>query len=78
MWPYGVIGAGVVTAGVGLLFELSAAKLVRVVPQIDGKPAAGFVVGHVTSDPEMVEIAGPESSVRRAAAALTETLSVAG
>ncbi len=38
----------------------------------------GFVVGKVTSVPETVEIVGPESSVKRAAAALTEPLSVAG
>jgi|SRR5579862_3957522 len=76
--PFGVEIVQITPSTVALLFELSAAKMVRVVPQIDGKPAPGFVVGRVTSDPEMVEIAGPESSVHRAAAALTETVSVAG
>jgi YbbR domain-containing protein len=76
--PFGVEIVQITPSTVALLFELSASKLVRVVPQIDGKPAPGFVVGRVTSDPEMVEVAGPETAVRRAAAALTETLSLGG
>jgi YbbR domain-containing protein len=51
---------------------------VPVVPSIDGKPAAGFVVDKITSDPETVEIVGPESAVKRAVTALTESLSIAG
>ena len=76
--PFGVEIVQITPSTVALVFENSATKPVRVVPAYDGKPAPGFIVGKVTSLPETVEIVGPESSVKRAAAALTEPVSVAG
>lgn len=76
--PFGVEIAQITPPSVALVFESSAVKQVPVVPTIDGKPAPGFIVGKVTSDPANVEIVGPESAVKRAAAALTEPISVAG
>ena len=76
--PFGVEIVQITPSTVALVFENSASKLVRVVPAYDGKPAAGFMVGKVSSVPDSVEIVGPESAVKRAAAALTEPLSVAG
>jgi YbbR domain-containing protein len=76
--PFGVEIVQITPSTVALVFENSASKQVRVVPAYDGKPAAGFIVGKVTSMPEIVEIVGPESSVKRAAAALTEPISIAG
>jgi YbbR domain-containing protein len=76
--PFGVETVQITPSTIALMFENSAGKLVRVVPAYDGKPAPGFVVGKVASVPESVEIVGPESSVKRAAAALTEPISVAG
>ncbi|MEP7308307.1 MAG: CdaR family protein [Acidobacteriota bacterium] len=76
--PFGVEIVQITPSTVALVFEVSASKLVRVVPAYDGKPAPGFIVGKVTSVPETVEIVGPESAVKRAAAALTEPISVAG
>lgn len=76
--PFGVEVVQITPPTVALVFENSASKQVPVVPAIDGKPAPGFLVGTITSDPATVEIVGPESSVRRAAAALTEPVSVTG
>ena len=76
--PFGVEIVQITPSTVALMFENSATKPVRVVPAYDGRPAPGFIVGKVTSLPETVEIVGPESSVKRAAAALTEPISVAG
>jgi YbbR domain-containing protein len=76
--PFGVEIVQITPTTVALVFERSASKQVPVVPAIDGKPAPGFIVGKITSDPASVEIVGPESSVKRAAAALTENVSVAG
>ena len=76
--PFGVEIAQITPTTVAMVFEKSATKRVPIVPQIEGKPAPGFVVGRMTSDPETVEIIGPESAVKRAAAALTEPISVAG
>ncbi len=71
--PFGVEIVQITPSTVALVFETSTSKLVRVVPAYDGKPAAGFVVGKVSSVPETVEIVGPESSVKRAAAAPDRT-----
>jgi YbbR domain-containing protein len=76
--PFGVDVVQITPTTIALMFERSATKRVPVVPGIDGKPAPGFVIGKVTSDPDSVEIVGPETSVRRAAPALTEPISVAG
>jgi YbbR domain-containing protein len=45
---------------------------------VEGEPAAGYVVGAVTSDPPSVEVSGPASLVKEATEALTETVSIAG
>jgi YbbR domain-containing protein len=76
--PFGVEIVQITPTSVAMVFERSATKQVPVVPAIEGKPAPGFVVGKMTSDPPTVEIVGPESAVKRAAAALTEPVSVAG
>jgi YbbR domain-containing protein len=76
--PFGVEIVQITPSTIALVFENSASKPVRVVPSYDGRPAPGFVVGKVISVPETVDIIGPESSVKRAAAALTEPISVAG
>ena len=76
--PFGVEIVQITPTSVAMVFEKSASKQVPVVPAIEGKPAPGFVVGKMTSDPATVEIVGPESAVKRAAAALTEPVSVAG
>ena len=76
--PFGVEVVQVTPPTVTLVFENSASTHVPVEPAVEGKPAPGFVVGKVTSDPETVEIIGPESSIKRATEALTEPVSVAG
>ena len=76
--PFGVEVVQITPPTVALVFENSASKLVPVEAAVDGKPAPGFVVGKVTTDPDMVDIIGPDSSVKRASEALTEPVSVAG
>lgn len=76
--PFGVEIVQITPASVAMLFESSATKQVPIVPAVEGRPAPGFVIGKITSDPETVEIVGPESSVRRAAVAITEQFSVSG
>jgi YbbR domain-containing protein len=63
---------------VAVAFETAASRSVPIRPAIEGRPAAGYVVGRITSDPAQVEVIGPESAVRRVAEALTEPVSVAG
>ena len=76
--PFGVEIVQVTPPTILLDLEKSATKTVRVVPAIDGEPAPGFVTGKITADPQMVEILGPDSAVKRATEASTEPVSVAG
>jgi YbbR domain-containing protein len=76
--PFGVDVVQVTPTTVALAFEKTATRQVKVVPAVDGKPAPGYVVGKITTDPATVEVAGPESSISRATEALTEPILVKG
>jgi YbbR domain-containing protein len=75
--PFGVEVVQVTPPTVALSFETSVTREVPVVASIEGSPAPGYVVGKVTLSPDRVEIVGPESAVKRAREALTETVSIA-
>ena len=76
--PFGVEVVQVQPSALAMAFESSASRQVPVVPAVDGRPAAGYVVGPMTADPKTVEVIGPESAVRRVTEALTEPVSVSG
>ena len=76
--PFGVQVVQVSPATVGLTFEKSMTRQVRVVPKIDGSPAAGFVVGTITVQPLLVDVVGPSTAIERATEAVTSTISIAG
>ncbi len=76
--PYGVEVAQVVPGTIALEMEKSARRTLPVVPAIDGQPAPGFVLGRAVADPETVEVAGPESHLRRLTGATTEPIDVSG
>jgi YbbR domain-containing protein len=76
--PYGVEVAQVVPGTIALEMEKSAKRTVPVVPALDGQPAPGFVLGKATADPDTVEVAGPESRLRRLTGATTEPVDVSG
>lgn len=76
--PFGVEVVQVNPATIAMTFEVSASRQVPIVPEVDGKPAPGFIVGKATIDPPTVEVVGPESAVKRVTEAFTEPVSVAG
>jgi len=76
--PVGVDIVQVTPSAIAMVFEPSITRTVPVVPSVDGRPAPGFVVGTLTANPSNVEIAGPESAVKRATEALTEPVLIAG
>jgi YbbR domain-containing protein len=76
--PFGVHVLQVSPASVAMAFENTASKEVRVVPSVEGTPAPGFVVVKTTTDPQTVQVTGPESAVRNVTQATTEPVSVAG
>mgnify|MGYP003576795306 FL=1 len=74
--PYGVEIVQVGPSTLTMDFELSGIRPVPVEPNIDGRPAPGYEVTKITSDPATVEVAGPESALKRLQAAITEPVSV--
>lgn len=76
--PFGVEVVQVTPSAVAMAFESSSTREVPVVPTVDGRPAPGYVVGPMTSEPNTVEVIGPESAVRRASEVLTEPVPVSG
>ncbi len=76
--PFGVEVVQVAPSSVSIVFELSGTKVVPVVPEVEGEPAPGFVVGTVTADPATVEVVGPTSALERLTEAITEPITVTG
>jgi YbbR domain-containing protein len=76
--PFGVELVQVTPSAIAMAFEKAASRVLPVVPAIDGRPAPGYIVGAMTSDPASVEVVGPESAVKRATEAMTEPVSIAG
>ena len=74
--PYGINVVQVGPSTLTMEFETSGIRTVPVEPDIEGRPAAGFEVTQVTSDPRTVEVAGPESALKRLDAAVTEPVTV--
>ena len=74
--PYGIEIVQVGPSTLTMEFEMSAIRKVKVEPDINGRPAPGYEVTQVTSDPDMVEVAGPETALKILQAAITEPVSV--
>jgi hypothetical protein len=76
--PAGVNVLQATPSTLSLTFEASAVRTVPVVPDLDGDPARGFVVGRVTTDPATVEVVGPSSAVQKITEATTEPVDITG
>ncbi len=76
--PFGVEVVQVSPPTIAMVFEPSASRQVPVVPSLDGKPAPGYVVKNVITDPANVEVVGAQTAVSRATEAITEPVSISG
>jgi YbbR domain-containing protein len=77
--PYGVEVVQVTPSTIALALENSVTRQVPVTPSVEGAPAPGYVVvGKPVVMPDHVDIVGPETAVKRAVEAVTETVSLAG
>jgi len=76
--PFGVDVVQVNPSTVVMTFEPSAAKVVPVVPNVEGSPADGFLIGTVTAEPATVEVLGPVSVLKGLSEAITEPVTVTG
>lgn len=76
--PFGVEVVQVTPPTISLDFEYSGQKVVPVSPVVEGDPAAGFVVGRITSSPATVEVLGPMGRLETLREATTEPVRVDG
>jgi len=76
--PTGVKVLQVTPSTLSLTFEASASRTVPVIPDLDGDPTPGYVVGRVTTDPPTVEVVGPQSAVQKVTEATTEPVDITG
>jgi len=76
--PYGIDVAQVMPPSISLSLEKSVRRTVPIMPATDGDPAPGFVVGRISAEPATVQVVGPESHVRKVAAATTEPVEIDG
>ena len=74
--PYGLQIVQVGPSTVTMEFEMSGIRKVRVEPDLEGRPAAGYEIVDVKSEPDTVEVAGPDTALKRLQAAITEPASV--
>lgn len=76
--PYGLEVVQVGPSTLTMEFEMSGVRTVPVEPDVEGRPAPGYQVTKITCDPASVEIAGPETALKRLRAAVTEPVSIEG
>lgn len=76
--PFGVEVVQITPSTVSIGLESQAMKIVPVVPEIQGDPADGHVLGIVTVDPMSVQVFGPSGAIDELSTAMTEPVSVAG
>ena len=74
--PYGIEIVQVGPSTLTMEFEVSGIRRIKVEPDLNGRPAQGYEVTQVTSDPEEVEVAGPETALKLLQAAITEPVSI--
>jgi YbbR domain-containing protein len=76
--PFGIQVVQISPSMITLNFERTAQKLVPVRPRMVGRPAQGFEVAEIVSEPAEVRIAGPKSRVQEVESAFTEPVSLEG
>jgi len=76
--PFGVQIVKINPAILTLNFERTLLRVVPVRPRVLGRPAPGYEVAEIASEPAEVSVAGPKSRVQEVESAFTEPISVEG
>ena len=76
--PFGVKVVKISPAILTINLEQTLQKVVPVRPRLLGRPARGYEVGEIKSEPPQVRIAGPRSRVDEIESAFTEPISLDG
>ena len=74
--PFGVKVVRINPSALTLNLERTVQKVVPVRPRLIGRPAPGYEVAEVTSNPAEVRVVGPKSRVQEVEGAFTEPVSV--
>jgi len=74
--PFGVTVVKITPSIITLNLERTLQKVVPIHPRLLGRPAAGYEVAQLVSEPSDVRIAGPRSRVQEVESAFTEPISV--
>jgi YbbR domain-containing protein len=76
--PFGFRVVKITPSLLPLNLERTQHKTIPVRPRVIGRPAPGFEVAEIASDPAEVRVAGPRSRVQKIESAFTEPVSVEG
>lgn len=76
--PLGIEVLNVEPGTVNVTLEKSARQRASVVPTLEGRPAAGYVIGDVTVEPSAVNVVGPESRLKTPVSVVTERIFLEG
>jgi YbbR domain-containing protein len=76
--PFGYRVVKITPSLLTLNLEQTQRKEIPVRPRVIGRPAPGFEIARVESDPAIVRVAGPRSRVREIESAFTEPVAVEG
>ncbi len=74
--PFGVKVVKISPAMLTLRFERTLQKVVPVRPRLVGRPAGGYEVAEIASEPPEVRVSGPKSRVDEVDSAFTEPLTI--
>jgi len=76
--PFGIQVVKINPSMLTLNFERTQQKVVPVRPRLVGRPAKGYEVAEIASEPAEIRIAGPKGRVQEVESAFTEPISVEG
>lgn len=76
--PFGIQVVKINPSILTLNFERTQQKVVPVRPRLVGRPAKGYEVAEIASEPAEIRIAGPKGRVQEVESAFTEPISVEG
>lgn len=76
--PFGVDVVKIIPSSFPVVLDRTGQKVLPVRPALSGRPADGYAVESVASQPDSVTVKGPEEVLRRMESVSTEPLSVEG
>jgi len=76
--PRGIQVVDVAPRRIRVVVDAVGEREVEVSPRVEGRPAAGFVVRHLTAEPARIALVGPKSELRRLSQVATQPVVLDG